>query len=222
MSVEHVGLRERKKEKTRQLIAETARRLFVERGFDGVSVVEIARAADVAEKTVYNYFPTKEDLVYSGMEAFEEKLLGAVRERRPGQSALGAFAEFMEATYGVLAERTATGELKTITRVITRSPSLLAREQQVFARYTAALAALLAEETGVGADDVQPWVAANALMGVHRAVLDYVRRRTLAGARGVRLAREVDVQTKQALATLAHGLEDYAVKGPRESRTTAG
>jgi AcrR family transcriptional regulator len=222
VSVEHVGLRERKKEKTRQLIAETARRLFVERGFDGVSVVEIARAADVAEKTVYNYFPTKEDLVYSGMEAFEERLLGAVRERRPGQSALGAFAEFMEATYGVLAERTATGELKTITRVITRSPSLLAREQQVFARYTAALAALLAEETGVGADDVQPWVAANALMGVHRAVLDYVRRRTLAGARGVRLAREVDAQAKQALATLAHGLEDYAVKGPRESRTTVG
>jgi AcrR family transcriptional regulator len=222
VTVEHIGLRERKKEKTRQLIAETARRLFVERGFDGVSVVEIARAADVAEKTVYNYFPTKEDLVYSGMEAFEERLLGAVRERRPGQSALGAFAEFMAGTYGVFAERAATGELKTITRMITDSPTLVAREQQVFARFTASLAALLAEETGIKADDVQPWVAANALMGVHRAVLDYVRRRTLAGARGVRLAREVDAQTRQALARLAHGLEDYAIKQPRQRRTTAG
>lgn len=217
-----MGLRERKKEQTRQLIAETARRLFVERGFDGVSVVEIARAADVAEKTVYNYYPTKEDLVYSGLEAFEERLLAAIRERRPGQSALAALTEFMEATYGVLAERAATGELKRITRMITESPALLAREQQVFARYTASLAVLLAAETGVEADDVQPWVAANALMGVHRAVLDYARRRTLAGARGVRLAREIDAQTKQALATLARGLEDYAAKEPRESRTTAG
>ena len=222
MSVERMGLRERKKEKTRQLIAETARRLFTERGFDAVSVVEIAREADVAEKTVYNYFPTKEALVYSGMEAFEERLLAAVRERGPGQSALAAFAEFMEATYGVLAERTATGELKTITRVITDSPALLAQEQQVLARYTATLAALLAQETGVGADDVQPWVAANALMGVHRAVLDYVRRRTLAGARGVKLAREVDKQTKQAIATLAHGLGDYAVKAPPQRRADRG
>ena len=57
------GLRERKKQQTRQLLAETARRLFAERGFENVSIVEIARAADVSEATVFNYFPTKEDLV---------------------------------------------------------------------------------------------------------------------------------------------------------------
>ena len=57
------GLRERKKEQTRQLIAETARRLFSERGFDRVTVAEVARAAEVSEQTVFNYFPTKEDLV---------------------------------------------------------------------------------------------------------------------------------------------------------------
>ena len=54
-----LGLRERKKQQARELIAETARRLFVERGFEGVTVAEIAREADVAEKTVFNYFPTK-------------------------------------------------------------------------------------------------------------------------------------------------------------------
>jgi AcrR family transcriptional regulator len=215
VSVEQLGLRERKKEKTRELIAETARELFVERGFDAVTVVEIARAADVAEKTVYNYFPTKEDLVYSRMEAFEERLLDAVRERGPGQSALAAFAEFMDETYAVLAERAATGELKAITRVITNSRALLAREQQVFGRYTASLAALLAEETRTKPDDVKPWVAANALMGVHRAIIDYVRRRTLAGASGARLAREVETQTKDALAALEGGLADYALKRAR-------
>ena len=56
-----------------------------------MTVAEIARAADVSEKTVFNYFPTKEDLVYWRLEAFEEELLGAIRDRAPGESALAAF-----------------------------------------------------------------------------------------------------------------------------------
>src|SRR3954452_9035287 len=97
------GLRERKKEQTRRLIADTARGLFAERGFDAVTVADVARAADVAEKTVFNYFPTKEDLFYSGMEAFEERLLDAVRDREPGQTALAAFRRFLLQPQGVFA-----------------------------------------------------------------------------------------------------------------------
>src|SRR5260221_324340 len=78
------GLRERKKLRTRQLIAETARGMFAERGFDAVPVTAIARAAEVSEATIYNYFPTKEDLVYHGMQAFENELLAAVRDRAAG------------------------------------------------------------------------------------------------------------------------------------------
>src|SRR5829696_1061109 len=96
------GLRERKKQQTRELIAETARRLFTERGFERVSVAEIARVADVSEKTVFNYFPTKEDLVYWRLESFEEELLEAVRRRKPGESIVSAFGRFVTQRRGLL------------------------------------------------------------------------------------------------------------------------
>jgi AcrR family transcriptional regulator len=208
------GLRERKKEQTRQLIATTARRLFSERGFDGVTVAEIARAADVAEKTVFNYFPTKEDLFYSRLEAFEEELLEAIRGRAPGESVIAAFRTFIMRQRGVfdLGGDEASEQLRTITRVITGSPALLAREREVLGRYTEALAALIAEETGSDAGAVEPRVVAAALIGIHRSLIDYVRRRTLEGASAPEVGRELRRQAKQAFARLERGLADYGVK----------
>jgi AcrR family transcriptional regulator len=208
------GLRERKKQRTRELIADTARKLFAERGFEEVTVAEIARAADVAETTVFNYFPTKEDLVYWRMESFEAALLDAIREREPGESALAAFSRFVLEQRGLLAERDpeAREQLAAVTRMIASSPALRAREQQVYARYTASLAALLAEEAG---GTIEPWVAANAMMGVHRALVDYTRERVVAGERSPRLARDVRAQGERAVALLESGLGGYAV-GARE------
>jgi AcrR family transcriptional regulator len=208
------GLRERKKRQTRELIADTARNLFVERGFDRVTVAEIARAADVSEKTVFNYFPTKEDLFYWRLEEFEQELLETIRERGPGESFLAAFGRFVLQRRGLLAEQdpAAVEYLARITRMISESPALLAREREVFDRYTASLAALIAEEAEAGADDVEPWVAANALMGVHRAIVDYSRRRILDGARNPALYRAVRAQGKRAVAALEQGLGSYGVR----------
>jgi AcrR family transcriptional regulator len=208
------GLRERKKQQTRRLIADTARRLFAERSFEDVTVAEVARAAEVAEATVFNYFPSKEDLFYSGLEAFEEALLSAIRERQPGESVLAAFGRFVLEPRGLLAakEDDAVEHLAGITRVITESPALLAREQRIFAGYTDSLAALIAEETRARADAIEPWVAANALMGVHRALVHYARAQVVAGTRNPRLARQVRAQGRKALAALERGLGGYAVK----------
>ena len=152
--------------------------LFAARRFEGVTVAEIAREADVAEKTVFNYFPTKEDLFYSRLEAFEEELLEAVRTRAVGESVLHAFSRFLLAPRGVFARLegddsdTARERLRTMTRVVSESPALLARERQVFDRYTESLAEVIAQESGAAVDDVEPSVAASALFGVHRALID--------------------------------------------------
>ncbi len=201
------GLRERKKQRTREQIAEAARRLFVERGFEHVPVMDVAREAEVSEKTVFNYFATKEDLVYWRLESFEEELLAVVRERTSGESILAAFGRFVLAQRGLLAadDRETTERLAGITRMITDSPALLERERQIFDRYTGSLAALIADETR--ADEVQARVVANALMGVHRALVDFTRARILAGARGSALAREVRARGRRALATLERGLD---------------
>jgi AcrR family transcriptional regulator len=215
---QELGLRERKKQRTRRHIADTARRLFAERGFDQVTVAEVARAAEVAQATVFNYFPTKEDLFYSRLEAFEDELMRAIREREPGQSVLAGFAGFLLAQQGVLAmqapggEDEATEQIRTVSRVITESPALLARERQVFDRYAETLAAYIAEDTGAKPDDVTPRVVANAIVGLHRALIDYVRDQAAAGASARRIRTGVRAEAERAIAQLERGLGDFGVR----------
>jgi AcrR family transcriptional regulator len=206
------GLRERKKQQTRQLIAEIARRRFSERGFEAVTVAEIAREADVSEKTVFNYFPTKEDLVYWRMESFEQELLDTIRERDEGESVLAAFGRFVLEPRGLLGEHdeAARERLAALTRTIVSSSALLAREQQIFEGYTRSLAELIAAEEGAG--EVEAWVAANALIGVHRALIDFTRARIVAGARHAALADEVRTEADRALGLLERGLGGYAAR----------
>jgi AcrR family transcriptional regulator len=210
-----MGLRERKKEQTRQLLAETAWQLFAERGFARVSVADIARAAEVSEATVFNYFRTKEELFYSRFEAFEAELLAAVRDRRSGEPAIAAFRRFLLRPGGLLkaaeaGDADALAKLRTVNRLIAESPSLRAREQQAFARTAESLAALLAADTGKPVDDVTATVVAHALLGIHRALIDHVRRRALSDEPLTGLNAEVQRLGRRALTTLERGLAGYA------------
>ena len=120
------GLRERKKEQTRAVIARAAIQLFLERGFDHVSIAEIAEAAGVAKMTVTNYFPTKEDLVISAQVSLIPDLAGAVRGRAPGESPVAALHRFYRAELDRRAEWTQLHDGVTpFARMTLASPTLV-------------------------------------------------------------------------------------------------
>lgn len=216
MSANDVGLRERKKQQTRSRLAETALRLFLERGFDAVTVDDIAQAAEVARQTVFNYFPSKEDLVIGSIEPFEADLLATIGERPPGESILVAFSRFLgHLERDVIAERADAGRrLRAVSRLIAESPALQIREQQTYDRFTKDLAELIARELGARVDDITPWVLANALVGVYRALALYGRRQAIAGAPLARIARGLRAEAAQALASLENGLGRLGASAP--------
>jgi AcrR family transcriptional regulator len=206
-----VGLREQKKEQTRQRIAETAHRLFGERGFDGVTVAEVARGAEVSEATLFNYFPTKEDLFYSGLEAFGDRLIAAVRDRPAG--ALDAVRSIVLEGGGQLeriaaGDRAALASARATARIIASSPVLRDRERRVLADIAGELGAVL----GPPGDTVARAMA-NALMGVHSALVDYARQRLLADDRPAAIAADIRTLGRRAFGLLEHGLADYAPAG---------
>jgi Transcriptional regulator len=207
-----LGLRERKKQQTRRVILESAARLFAKRGFELVTVAEIARVADVSEVTVFNYFPSKEDLVFDRMEFFEEKLISAVRGREPGESVLAAFRRpVLDGCKDLAMEDTA----ERIVRggaLINSSPALQVREREVAARYTQVLAQVLAEGTRMTPDDVELQAVAGSLMSVHRALVIHVRAQALAGRRGPKLVAEARAHATRAFARLDGGLGTYAIR----------
>lgn len=136
------GLRERKKEQTRAAIAHTAVGLFLERGYDHVSIADIATAAGVAKMTVTNYFPAKEDLVISAGGSVVPDLAGVVRDRRPGEPVLAALLRFVLAELDARAEWTALHDgVAQFTRMSMASTAL----SEAFARRWDGLQADLAQ-----------------------------------------------------------------------------
>jgi AcrR family transcriptional regulator len=177
-----------------------------------VPVSAIARVAEVSEATVFNYFPTKEDLVFQGMEAFEAELLAAVRDRAAGESTVAAFFRFALEPRGLLAARDAEAAsyLAQVTKMIAASPALQSRQREILARYTASLAAFIADDTGAEADDLRPTVVAHALIATHQALIDFIHRRLLDGpADTARLAERVKILGRDVRDLLEHGLVGY-------------
>ncbi|TCM46074.1 TetR/AcrR family transcriptional regulator [Kribbella sp. VKM Ac-2568] len=198
------GLREQKKQETRERIAATARALFQQHGYDSITVARVAVAAGVSEATVFNYFPTKDELFFGGgLEEFEGRTLAAVRDRRAGESVIAAFRRFTLQNIRHAADPKATELIVTAARIVAGSPTLQARERELVATTTDSLAALLRTED-VGR--LEAWVIANALIGVQRAIVAEVRAEVLAGRHGAALTNRVRRQAERALNHLESGL----------------
>jgi AcrR family transcriptional regulator len=211
-----VGLRDLKKQRTRTAIADTALRLFMKRGFDHVTVAEVAEAAGVSEKTVFNYFPSKEDLFFDEVDEREAALVAAIRDRRPDESILAALRRSQLAGCGRMCSAGFAG----FARVIEASPALRAKELEVMARFTRTLAETLEDE--LACEDVDARVAASLLVGVHWQFFVIARQRALEGRHGPAATRRLRADLEHAYELLERGLGDLgAPRAAKRSASTA-
>jgi AcrR family transcriptional regulator len=184
-----VGLRERKKARTRRLIADTAARLFAERGYEQVAVSDVARAAEVSEQTVYNYFQTKEQLVTDLHGHFEEELDRLIRTRQPEISPAAAIRErVLDAVEGIRrypAEQW-RGELGYLAAI---SPTVHRLALEMLDRQANTFAKAISDST-----PVSPQLAklhGIALAGVFQIIIDEAGQRTREGQSQDRIADEL-------------------------------
>ncbi|MCF3122932.1 MULTISPECIES: TetR/AcrR family transcriptional regulator [Streptomyces] len=209
MAEERLGLRERKKRQTAMRIWRTALDLFLERGFDKVSVAEIAAAAEVSKMTVFNYFGTKEDVLLGPMEEHVADAADAVRDRAPGESAVAALRRQFLAK---VAERDPSiglsddPRLLQVRQLISDSPALTRRTLIFQMRGVELLAEVLAEETG---DRLLAGVAAHQLVAARDAVILENYRRLLAGDTAEDMADDCAALAERAFDLVEKGLQGY-------------
>lgn len=209
MAEESLGLRERKKRQTAHRIWRTALDLFVERGFDKVSVAEIAAAADVSKMTVFNYFGTKEDVLLAPLEAHVADAADAVRDRAPGESAVTAlrrqFLAKVEERDPSIGLSDDVGVVRLL-RLISDTPALARRVMLFQMRGIALLTDVLAEETG---DRLTAGIAAHQLVSARDAVVVENHRRLLAGDRADAMAADCAALAERAFDLVEKGLQGY-------------
>jgi AcrR family transcriptional regulator len=204
------GKRELRRQETRARIVDAATELFAERGFDSVSVVEIAQRAGVVEKTVFNHFPVKEGLVFDADPPMRAALLRAVVRRPAGESVSAAAGSFVVAAVSLLGSPEAADGVADMARVIRGSRTLQVREREILGELTDSLAQLIAEETSAPSGQVEPWLAAHAVLGLYASLLELARDQVLAGVSGPELAAELRRQGRRGLSLLQFGLAGYA------------
>jgi AcrR family transcriptional regulator len=195
-----VGLRETKKQRTREHVAAEAMRLFAIRGFDRVTVAEIAAAADVSEKTVFNYFSTKEDIFFDEVPARLQLLATAIRERKKGESVFSVLRRLQSRDAG----RLTSERFATFARIIEESPALQAKELELMGRFADVLARTLQAELGV--KELDATIAANALVSVQWQIFRNARRAALEGKHGPAAERKLRGDLNRAYMLLEHGL----------------
>lgn len=209
--VDQPGLRERKRQRTHQAISAAAIALFLDRGYDNVSIAEIADAAEVSRRTLFAYFPTKDDLVLHRFADHEDEPARTVRARTPGQSPLDALHQ--QRRQALVARDPITGindtpEIAAFYGLVVTTPALRSALLAFAGRSKDALAAALREST-TDEHAGTATLAAAQISAVHLTLSDANHARIVAGQSADDLEPHALAELDQAYAMLSGGLYPY-------------
>ena len=155
------GLRERKKQRTRERIVEAAFELFGERGFDGTTIADIADAADIAPRTFFSYFPSKDDVVFHDFEATHAMVASWLREREPGTNTIDALRAGLAGAQGELGAESLR-EKRLRKSLVRENESLAAHSQHLMGKFAVLIGEGVAQDLGDEPGDLRPRLVAAA------------------------------------------------------------
>ena len=211
MTIEKPGLRERKKAKTRLAISNVATKMFIERGFDDVTVAEVAAAADVSVATIFNYFETKEELFLDREGQVIEAQRRFILERKAGETITSVLhREFLAAIDAGMPQLMARGA--SFLRTIEGSSALRARVRLGFEIAEASLAETIAEETEAVAGDPTPHIVAAMLVAIQRTLVESAGAAALRGDAVASTKRRLRQACDRAFVLLDGGMRGYGKK----------
>jgi AcrR family transcriptional regulator len=160
------GLRERKKQQTRETIASAALRLFAERGYDETTLADIAEAADVSPRTIFGYYESKEDILFCEEPGYMETLKRKLNERPTGTTTIDAIRDFLSS----IEPPDEAARLRK--QIVSANPNLQMRMRARHAQLEPLLAESIAKDLGTGPDDVRPLLVAASMNAAFMAVSD--------------------------------------------------
>jgi AcrR family transcriptional regulator len=166
------GLRERKKQKTRDTIIKVALDLFAEHGYEQTTIAEIANAAEVSPRTIFAYFPTKADILFYDQPEMQQRLAQVFRDRPEGATALDVLRDFIAGTLSPASEEEHNVALRRRT-VIAANETLRLNERARFAPFEQLMAEAIADDLHAGSDDIRPRMIAAALATALSAIRDH-------------------------------------------------
>ncbi|MGD0605814.1 MAG: TetR family transcriptional regulator [Streptosporangiaceae bacterium] len=210
------GLRERKKRLMRQRLSDTATEMFMARGFGAVRVAEVAAACGVSEKTVFNYFPTKESLILDRLDATVASLRTGLADPEvgPAEAALRILDTELGAMTSWLAAQDdpalAAAAIRRFGTLIQDTPSLRAYQSDMMDQFTAVAAAILARRAGMNDDDPEPQIAATALLGLWRIQFQALSRYLDGTRTPAQVHQAVTAEVHRAARLIDTGLSSFA------------
>lgn len=210
------GLRERKKRLMRQQLSDTGTAMFLEHGFDAVRVADVAAACGVSEKTVFNYFPTKEALVLDRLEATVASLAAGLADPDvpPVRAALAILAGELSGMTAMLAGPEDPGRARRLIRrfgdLIRTTPSLRAYQSDMTDRFAQVATEVLAARAGMSPADPEPQIAARALLGLWHVQAESLRRHLGDAATPDGLRELVTADVARAARLISSGLGVFA------------